>query len=134
MMFRRTAIAAAAALGGSLMVAQAADLTGDELKTLILGNTLYFEFSAENSSGTPGQGFAHFAADGTIVAKLPDGKPRTGTWAIKDNATCITYKDRGPIPCSRYDKQGETITLINADTGKPRAKVVKTVPGNPEKL
>jgi len=29
-------------------------------------------------------------------------------------------------PCSRYDKQGDTITLINVATNQPRCKITKT--------
>ena len=36
--------------------------------------------------------------------------------------------------CTRYDKQGDTITLINIATGKARGKIVKTAPGNAENL
>jgi hypothetical protein len=34
----------------------------------------------------------------------------------------------------RYDKTGNTVTVIDAASGQARAKVVKTASGNAEKL
>jgi len=36
--------------------------------------------------------------------------------------------------CVRYDKTGDTVTVIDAVSGQIRAKIIKTVPGNAEKL
>ena len=58
----------------------------------------------------------------------------TGTWTIKDNTACTEWKQAPSNACTRYDKQGETTTLINVATGQPRAKIVKTADGNAEKL
>jgi hypothetical protein len=57
-----------------------------------------------------------------------------GTWAVKGNTGCIDWKEAPNNPCSRYDKQGDTITVINAVTNQPRCKITKTAPGNAEKL
>ena len=42
--------------------------------------------------------------------------------------------EAAPGPCTRWDKTGDTYTIIDAVSGKLRAKVVKTAPGNAEKL
>jgi hypothetical protein len=36
--------------------------------------------------------------------------------------------------CVRYDKTGETVTVIDVTSGQTRAKIVKTAAGNAEKL
>jgi len=47
---------------------------------------------------------------------------------------CTDWKEFANNPCSKWDKQGDTLTQINVVTGKPRGKLEKAVPGNPEKL
>jgi hypothetical protein len=122
-------------LGAILLVgpAVAADLTGAELKTLLSGKSVYLENTATSTAGA-GQGVLYYAADGSALYKTGSGKVLHGTWTIKDNTSCITWKEQSNNPCSRYDKTGDTITVINVATGQVRGKVLKIVDGNPEKI
>ena len=113
--------------------AAAADLTGAELKTLISGKSMYLETSA-TSRGGAGQGIIYYAADGTSMYKTAKGPVYHGQWTIKGNTVCNTWKEVPPGPCSRVSKEGDTMNLINADTGQVRSKIIKIVDGNPEKI
>jgi len=54
--------------------------------------------------------------------------------AIKGNTNCTDWKERPGTGCVRYDKIGDAVTVIDVASGQTRAKVVKTAPGNAEKL
>jgi hypothetical protein len=125
------ALLASLALAAS---AQAAELTGAEIKDTISGKSVYLQTMAGSVTGTPGQGVIYYAADGTALYKTPMGVIWHGTWAIKDNTNCTTYKEAAKPACSKYDKQGDVISLINTETGQLRAKILKVVPGNAENL
>ncbi len=114
--------------------AQAADMSGADITKLISGNTVYIEFEAANVNTGAGPGIIYYSTDGKVTAKFPNGNAPKGGWFIKDNTSCITWDGRPPNPCTKYDKQGEVITLINTADGKPRGKIVKMAPGNAEKL
>lgn len=118
----------------SLGAAFAAELTGTEIKSLISGNTVYLQTMAGSVTGTPGQGVIYYGADGSALYRTPKSELWHGTWAIKENANCTNWKEAGRVACSKYDKQGDTITIINPENGQARAKIVKTAPGNAEKL
>jgi hypothetical protein len=117
----------------SLLLA-AADLTGSEIKDLISGKTLYVETTAESATGTPGRGVIYYAADGRALYKTPKGVLWHGTWAIRDNSSCTDWKEAPDNPCTKYDKQGDKITIINLVTGQARGRILKTARGNVEKL
>ena len=112
------------ALGSVWLIgsATAADLTGAQIKELISGKSIYLENSATSTAGA-GQGVIYYAADGTALYKTGQGKILHGTWTIKENTACIDWKERPNNPCSRYDKQGDTITVINVATGQPGADI-----------
>lgn len=112
----------------------AADMTGAEIKAFISGKTVYLETTAASSSGQAGQGVIYWAADGTALFKTPSGAIMHGKWEIKGNTNCPEWKERPGSGCVRYDKTGDVVTAIDAASGKPRAKIVKTAPGNAEKL
>ncbi len=132
----KTAVVALLAIAGLAVMtpASAADMTGAEITKLVSGNTVYIAFEAGNAATGAGDGMIHYTADGKVSSKFPNGQAWKGVYVIKDNTSCITWEGRPPNPCTRYDKQGETVTLINTADGKPRGKVTKTVAGNPEKL
>jgi hypothetical protein len=111
----------------------AADMTGDEIKATISGKTVYLECGAA-STGGQGQGIIYFAADGAALYKSAGRGMLHGTWTIKGGRACTDWKEVPNNPCSRYDRQGDTITLINVVTNQPRCKITKTAPGNAEKL
>jgi hypothetical protein len=53
---------------------------------------------------------------------------------MKGDMLCTEWKQRPSTPCGRWDKTGETVSIIDSATGQTRAKVAKTAPGNAEKL
>ena len=123
------------AVAGLISPALAADMTGAEIKAFISGKTGYLETTADGVTGKSGQSALYWAEDGTVLYKTPTGALWHGKWEIKGNTNCTDWKERQPpVPCTRWDKTGDTYTIIDAATGKARAKVVKIAPGNPEKL
>jgi hypothetical protein len=112
----------------------AAELTNAEVKDLIVGKTLYIETTPESTTGTAGKSILYYAPDGTVLFKTPKGVMWHGTWQIKDNTACVDWKESPNNPCTKYDKQGDTISNINSATGKVRGKIVKTAAGNAENL
>src|SRR5476651_676390 len=123
------------ALGSVFLIgsAAAADMTGAQIKELQSGNSIYLENTATSTAGA-GQGVIYYAADGAALYKTGSGKILHGTWTIKENTACINWKEQPNNPCTRYDKQGDTITSFNVATGQPRGKVLKIVDGNAEKI
>ena len=124
---------AALVLVGIVGTALAADMTGDEIKATISGKTVYLECGA-TSTGGQGQGIIYYAADGSALYKSAGRGMLHGTWSVKGNTACTDWKEVPNNPCSRYEKQGDKITLINVATNQPRCKISKTAPGNAEKL
>lgn len=135
MLMRNTGHAVFAVIGSACLIgsATAADMTGAQIKDLISGKSVYLENTA-TSTGGAGQGVIYYAADGSALFKTAKGSIQHGTWAIKENTVCINWKEVPNNPCTRYDKQGDTITVINVATGQPRGKILKTVAGNAEKI
>jgi len=128
-----TVVIAAAGLLGLINCASAADMTGDEIKATISGKTAYLDCGATSTGGS-GQGVIYYAADGTALYKTAGRGMLHGTWSVKGNTGCTDWKEVPNNPCSRYDKQGDTITLINVATNQPRCKISKTAPGNANNL
>jgi hypothetical protein len=124
-----------AVIGSACLIgsATAADMTGAEIKTFLSGKSVYLENTA-TSTGGAGQGVIYYAEDGTALFKTAKGPINHGKWTIKENTACIEWKEVPNNPCSKYDKQGDTITVINVATGQSRGKIVKAVAGNPEKI
>ena len=112
----------------------AAELTGSDIKALLYGKTLYLETTAASASGKAGQGAIYWSEDGTALYKTPDETIMHGKSEIKDNTNCTEWKERPGTGCTRYDKQGDVVTIIDVKSGQVRAKIVKTAPGNAEKL
>jgi hypothetical protein len=114
--------------------ASATELTGAEIMSMILGNTVYLETTVASGTGTAGQGIIYYAVNGSALYKTPMGITWHGTWFVKDNLACHDWKEAPNNPCSKYDKQGDTLSLINIETGMIRARIVKIAPGNVEGL
>jgi hypothetical protein len=119
---------------GLMSPAFAAELTGDEIKSLISGKTVYMETTSASSSGQAGQAVIYWADDGTALFRTASGTIMHGKWQIKGNTNCPEWKERAGTGCVRYDKTGDVVTAIDAASGQPRAKYLKIVPGNAEKL
>ena len=109
-------------------------MTGADITKLVSGNTAYIQFDGTTGNTGAGLGLIYYATDGKVATKFPNGNALKGVWVIKDNTSCITFEGRPPNPCTKYDKEGEVITLINTADGKARGKIVKFAAGNPEKL
>jgi hypothetical protein len=112
----------------------AADMTGDEIETFISGKTAYLETTAASATGKAGQGVIYWAEDGSALYRTPTGAMWHGKWETKGNTLCTDWKERPNNPCTRWDKTGDAVTIIDSVSGQARAKVVKTAPGNAEKL
>jgi hypothetical protein len=123
-----------AGVSGLIGSALAADMTGPDIKTFLSGKTAYLETTAASATGTPGQGVIYWAEDGTALYKTPSGAMWHGNWEIKGNTLCADWKERPNNPCTRYDKTGDAVTVLDAASGQTRAKIVRTAPGNAEKL
>ena len=119
---------------GLASAARAADLTDAEIKSLIWGNSVYLETTGSGVTGKVGRGVIYYPGDGTALYKTPLDVMWHGKTEFKGNTVCTDWKERPNTPCSSYDKVGDTISIIDVATGQTRAKVVKTAPGNPEKL
>jgi len=107
-----------AALGSVCLVgsASAAEMTGAEIKAFLSGKTIYLDLNTAGSVvGTTGQSV--LAADGTALNKTPKGETWHGTWVIKENTACIDWKERPNNPCTKYDKNGATVTFISSASG-----------------
>jgi len=124
----------AAGVVGLISSAFAADMTGAQIKTFLSGNTVYLQTTAASASGQAGQGIIYWATDGTALYKTPSGAMMHGKWQIKENTNCTEWKERPGTGCVRYDKTGDTVTVIDVASGQSRAKIVKTAAGNAEKL
>ena len=131
---RASAITIIGGVFGLINVAHAADMTGAEIKTFISGKTGYLETTAASVSGMAGKVIIYWAADGTALQKTPSGTMMHGKWQIKDNTNCIEWTEKPGTGCVRYDKTGDGVAVIDVASGKVRAKIVKTAPGNAEKL
>ena len=112
----------------------AADMTGAEIKAYLSGKTAYLETTAASAGGVAGQVVIYWAEDGTALYKTPSGAMMHGKWEVKGNTNCTDWKERPGTGCVRYDKAGDVVTVIDVGSGQTRAKIVKTAPGNAEKL
>jgi hypothetical protein len=113
--------------------AAAAEMTGEEVKALITGKTVYLELGTTSTGGT-GQGAIFYSPDGAALYRTASGAIWHGTWTIRGNNVCIDWKEAPNNACTKYDKIGSTITIVNSTTGQARGKVAKAVDGNIEKL
>lgn len=134
MHFLGRTIIAVTGVAGVITPALAADLTGPEIKALLSGKTVYLETTAASASGQAGQGVIYWAEDGSALYKTPSGAILHGKWGVKGNTNCTDWKERPNTACTRYDKVGDTVTVFDTVSGRVRAKIVKTAPGNAEKL
>jgi hypothetical protein len=119
---------------GVIGPALAADMTGPEIIALVSGKTIYLETTAASPTGSPGQGVLYLAEDGTGLYKASTGVMLHGKWETKGNTFCSDWKEKPNNPCTRFDKTGDIIMMLDAVSGQTLAKVVKTAPGDAEKL
>jgi hypothetical protein len=122
------------ATGSLCGTALAGDLSGAEIKELLAGNTVYVQTTAASAGGQAGQTVIYWDKDGTALYRSPSGTIMHGTWAIKANTNCAIWKERSGMGCVRYDQTGDGVTIIDVASGQVLAKILKTAPGNAEKL
>lgn len=134
MRFYKHAIIVTIGVAGLIAPVLAADLTAPEIKAFLSGKTVYLDATAASSSGQAGQVVIYWAEDGTALYRTPSGTIMHGKWEIKDSTNCTDWKERPNTGCVRYDKSGDIVTVIDTASGQVRAKIVKTAPGNAEKL
>ena len=128
------AIVISTSIVGLVGSAVAGDMTGAEIKAFMSGRTVYLETTTASASGKAGQGVIYWGEDGTALYKTAGGGMLHGKWEIKGNTNCTDWKERPGIGCTRYEKTGDAVTVFDATSGAIRAKVLKTAPGNAEKL
>jgi hypothetical protein len=124
------------AIGSICMLssAMAAELTGAQIKDSITGKSVYLETTASSATGAAGHGVIYYDLNGTALYKTPKGVMWHGTWKIEGNTACIDWKEKPNNGCVKYDKQGDTTSVIDVATGQPRGKVMKIAAGNAENL
>jgi len=77
------------------MASAAAPLSGDQIKTLLSGN------SASGFADALGKNYtAYYGADGKLVQDLGKGKRRQGSWKINDNNFCTQFPTE-PERCTK---------------------------------
>jgi hypothetical protein len=130
----RHALVVAIGVVGLSGPAIAAEMTGAEIKAFLSDKTAYLETTAASAGGVAGQVVIYWGKDGTALYKTPSGTMMHGTWETKGNTNCTVWKERPGTGCVRYDKVGDIVTVIDVTSGATRAKIVKTAPGNAEKL
>ena len=119
---------------GLINSALATEMTGAEIKAFLSGKTAYVETTTASAAGVAGQVVIYWREDGTALYRTPSGTIMHGRWEIRGNTNCVDYKERPGTNCVRYDKVGDTVTVLDATSGATRAKIVKTAPGDAEKL
>jgi len=119
---------------GLIGSALAADMTGADIKSFLSGKTAYLETTTASASGQAGNVVIYWNGDGTALYKAPNGNMMHGKWETKADTLCADWKERPGNGCVRYEKTGDVVTVIDATSGQTRAKIVKTAPGNAEKL
>ena len=129
-------VSSVVAIAAAISPVAAADMTAAEIKSSAIGVTQYVELGAASVTGLTGQGVLYRAEDGSVLYKTPKGDIWTGKWEFKGDTLCTTWKQATTqgATCSRYVKTGDIISVFDAATGTLRVKVVKTAPGNAEKL
>lgn len=106
------------------MASAAAPLTGDQIKTLLSGN------SAAGFADALGKNYtAYYGADGKLVQDLGKGKRRQGTWKITDNNFCTQFPTE-PERCTKVmpSDNGEYVRI--KDDGMVTNTWKKFYPGN----
>ena len=109
-------------------------MTGAEITAYLSGKTAYLETTAASGSGDASQAGIYWASDGTALYKTPSRAMSHGKWEIKGNTVCAEWKERPNAGCIRFEKTGDAVTVFDAKSGELRAKILKTTPGNTERL
>ena len=95
----RSTLLSMAIAAGMTPSAQAADMTGAEIKLFLAGKTAYLETTAASAGGQAGQVVIYWADDGTALYKTPAGVVMHGKWEVKGNTNCTEWKERPNTGC-----------------------------------
>jgi len=126
---RRTATAALVALVSTVAVASAAEdaLTADEVRKLIVGNTLQGSYTTEPLTMV-------FYEDGMLRGSIGFTGSDSGTWELEGNKYCnewITYFN-GVRKCYVWVPKGDGYVLQNVDAFKGRPIQGRIEQGKPK--
>lgn len=130
----RRVVVASTSIIGLIASASAAEMTGADITTYLSGKTAYIETTVASGSGAAGQAVIYWASDGTALYKTPSAAMMHGKWETKGNTLCPEWRERPNTGCIRFEKNGDAVTAFDAKSGKLRAKILKTAPGNAEGL
>ena len=100
-------------------------LQGKDLTKAVFGNTLTVQIK-------PGvEALVFYAEDYKVLAKMPNGNLRTGSWRMKDSKHYCTLWDDAPDSegCSFMIVKDESHHIF-AEDGSPRGKVITIARGN----
>ncbi len=121
-------VAVMAVLLQATVVAQAQQLSGDEIKKLITGNTVKGPIGARPYS-------FYYKPTGEVGGVIGAGGAGSGTWKIKQgNAYCHTWTDLfdGVEHCYEWHKDGKRYVMKNVDVDRSRDIPVWNIEkGNP---
>ena len=97
-------------------------LTGDDIRTLVVGNT-----AARFLRGS--WRMEYYAPDGRISGRWRN-VPVEGTWAVRGEAMCFDYTGSRRDFCARLSLDDGTVSLYT-DDGVRYSRTLSLLPGNP---
>ncbi len=116
----------------STSTAVPATLTGEEIRTLVAGNTV----EGLNTDGYYFKGYNN--PDGRISATAEKGGKvytSSGTWEIRGNTACAKWSNPDwQAACATYAKSGEGYVVQTTSRSVPSIPAAKVVAGNPYNL
>ncbi len=118
----------------SSFAAAAAEMTADEIKAFVSGNTVYIQTAVTSSTGDAGPGAVYYHPAGTVLYKTPKGQVWHGSWALRGDKFCVEWSEAKEYPCAQFERHGRAVIMVSLESGLLRAKVLRTAPGNAEQL
>ena len=116
----------------SFVPAEASDMTGSQIRSLISGKSVYVKLNDEAAAGN--HGVIYYGADGNALFKGDQGGVWHGTWSIKGNTACVEWVEEPANPCSRYKSSQGIVEIINIATSRPRGMILRIKRGNVENI
>ena len=83
-------------VSASLSVAAADLMTGEQIKSVVSGNTVTWEHMFKSKSGK-----SYYSEDGTLTGVM-NGSSRKGTWKVEGNQICVSWGN-----CREMESDGE---------------------------
>lgn len=108
-------------------------LSGEQISTMLVGNTAYFLIVSPFGAARVGTVLPSYYRDVRVrVRKTPDGKKAEGNWWTEGNVGCSELVGQGHV-CFSYYKADATIYVCRQPEGACYM-TVRVIPGNPENL